>query len=60
MDIYQWAKDYNYCADYMDPHSGNIYKVQQYGKDLKINPNATISVYDSEGNYLGEAKRKEV
>ena len=57
-DIYQWAKDYNYCADYMDPRNGNIYKVQQYGKDLKADPNAKIAVYDSYGNYLGNVLKK--
>ena len=60
MDIYQYAESINYIADYMDMNTGHIYKIQEYGKNLKINPDATISVYDDNGNYLGEVKRKEV
>ena len=35
MNIYEWAEDFNYSADYNVIGSGIIYKVQDYGKDLK-------------------------
>jgi hypothetical protein len=56
-DIYEYAKDYN--ADYMDKH-GNIFKVQEYNHAVRSGlPTEGIKVYDSLGNYLGIAQRKD-
>lgn len=35
MDIFKWAEDYNYGADYMDPNTGYVYHLQEYGKLMK-------------------------
>ena len=35
MNIYDWAKNVNYAADYYDQTTGYIYKVQEYGDQLK-------------------------
>ena len=69
MDIYKYASFINYGADYYDFHTGYIYKIQDYGRDIKaslINPddeavrarvNRGIAVY--EGNTLiGYAQKR--
>ena len=62
MDIYAYANSINYGADYYDWTTGRIYKIQDYGRDIKAsndNPddeivrarvNRGIAVY--EGNAL--------
>ena len=35
MDIYAYANEMNYLADYYDPHTGYTYKIQDYGIALK-------------------------
>ena len=35
MDIYKYAEDIDYRADYMDPHTFNIYKIQEFGNIIK-------------------------
>ena len=35
MNIYEWAEDFNYNADYSEPARGTIYLVQEYGRKLK-------------------------
>lgn len=59
MDIYSYAEDINYSADYMDMTSGYIYKIQEFGDIIKQNPDTTekIRVTDSYGNTLGFARR---
>ena len=58
MDIYNYAKKYN--ADYHDPYTGNIYKVQEYNRAIKLGlPTTGIKVYDWQGNFLGVAVKKE-
>ena len=61
MDIYEYAKNINYNADYYDPHSGYIYKIQEYKRRLDEGiVDAKIRVVDSySGDTLGYA-RKEV
>ena len=52
MNIFDYAKEFN--ADYYDPRTGYIYKVQAYNKALKFGlPVEGIEVYDSDGNYVG-------
>ena len=34
MDIYQWAEENDYSADYYEWSNGLIYKVQEYGELL--------------------------
>ena len=49
----------NYVADYLDPHTGLIYKIQDYGKALKFGlPTPGIAVVDEDGNMLGYAQKK--
>jgi hypothetical protein len=52
MDIYEFAEKYNYGADYLDLHTGYIYKCTEYSEELGI------PVY-SDGELIGYAKRKE-
>lgn len=59
MDIYAYAKEMDYMVDYLDPHSGLIYKIQDYGKALKFGlPTPGIAVVDEDGNMLGYAQKK--
>ena len=58
MDIYKYAEDINYGADYYEMQTGQIYKIQDYGKELKENPDARIAVTDTQGNLLGYVKKK--
>lgn len=61
MDIYQYAKDIDYGADYYDSYTGMIYKIQDYGKCLKNGlPTRGIEVIDADGKSVGYAiKNKE-
>lgn len=58
MDIYNYAKSIDYAADYMPMDgSGYVYKIQEYGKQLKAgNTNAKIAVYQ-DGIFIGYAKK---
>ena len=58
MDIYKYAKDINYAADYYEMQTGQIYKIQNYGKEKDSNPNARIAVTDTQGNLLGYVNKK--
>lgn len=52
MDIFEYAKEFN--ADYYDPHTGYIYKVQDYNKRKKLGvPTNGIEVTDLVGNTVG-------
>lgn len=53
MDIYEFAEDLNYGADYYDTHTGYIYKCTEYTEDMP-----GIPVY-KDGTFIGYAKRKE-
>ena len=57
MDIYEYAETHN--ADYLDQHTGYIYKVQEYRnyEDVGL-PNPGIRVTNSYGKTIGYAKRK--
>ena len=59
MDIYKYAEDINYAADYMDPNTFNIYKIQEFGHFIKHDPDTTqkIRVTDMNGNTIGFARR---
>lgn len=58
MDIYEYAKMFD--ADYYDHKTGNIYKIQNYNKAVRLGlPTKGIEVYDCYGNFLGIAKKKE-
>lgn len=57
MDIYEYAKEYN--ADYYEPSTGYVYKVQDYNRAIKLGlPTNGIEVYDSFGNFIGYAQKK--
>ena len=36
MDIYEWAEENDYSADYFEWSTGLIYKVQEYGRLIKL------------------------
>ena len=57
MNIYDYAKHTN--ADYYDPHTGYIFKVQDYNAQVKfgLNPKG-IAVYDTEGKFVGYAAKQ--
>ena len=60
MDIYEWAEEHNYLADYYDQSTGYIYCIQEYATVKDTNPNARIRVIDElTGETIGFA-RKEV
>lgn len=56
-DIYEYAK--NFYADYFDPKTGYIYKVQDYNRCIKFGlPTPGIAVVDSyTGEIIGYAKK---
>ena len=56
MDIYKYAEEINYLADYYDCHSGLIYGIKEY-KDKGLE---RIPVYDPSLNnrIIGYAKKK--
>jgi hypothetical protein len=57
MDIFKYAKEFN--ADYYDPHTGNIYKVQNYNKCKKLGiPTEGIEVTNLEGVHIGTVLEK--
>ena len=53
MDIYKYAEEYDYSADYYDMNSGRIYKITE-----AENHNGKIPVYTLEGEFLGFAIKK--
>ena len=53
MDIYSFAKQYDYGADYYDHNTGYTYAIQEYGKILK-ELNA-----DKEDHHLTDDERKQ-
>ena len=58
MDIYEWAKKFDYGADYYDIATGYIYKCREYRDELlNGNTNAKIRITDSDGNTIGYAER---
>ena len=69
MDIYEYADSINYDADYYDFHTGYIYKIQDYGRDIKAsrdNPddeiicarvNRGIAVYEGDA-LIGYAQKR--
>ena len=57
MDIYAYAEEVNYLADYYDFHTGLIYKIQEYGA-VKNDPDAKIRVVDAmTGQTVGFARK---
>lgn len=57
MDIFEYAKEFN--ADYYDPVTGKVYKVQDYNKSKKLGiPVPGIEVIDIEGNSIGYVSEK--
>jgi len=61
MDIYKLVEEndmYQY-ADYLDMHTGYIFKTKEYCQRIKSgNINAKIAVYDTEGDFVGYAEKK--
>ena len=67
MNIYDYARSIDYSADYYDWNTGRIYKIQDYGRDIKAsndNPNDPsirarinrgIAVYEG-GALIGYAR----
>ncbi len=71
MNIYEWAEEYNYAADYMDHTTGRIYNVQEYGRVKRLHEKTNdpetfritqevldkgIEVYQ-DGHLIGYAKK---
>lgn len=52
MDIYKWAEEYDYLADYYDPHTGLIHKCTE----AKYH-DGKIPVYDAAGNFISFDKK---
>jgi hypothetical protein len=58
MDIYAYAESINWSADYMDMHTGYIYKIEEAGRYRKFfGIEVPIKVYDSSGNFIGVARK---
>ena len=58
MDIYKYAESINWGADYLDMHTGYIYKIQEAGNARKLfGIELPIKVYDSAGNFIGVAQK---
>lgn len=56
MDIYAYAKEINYSADYYDFHTGLIYGITEYGRCLKFGlPTKGIPVYEN-GTLISYAR----
>ena len=57
MDIYKWAEEHD--ADYMDPTTGYIYKVQEHNRMKKFfGIDSDIKVVDSmTGQLIGYARK---
>lgn len=59
MDIYKYAEEIDYMADYYDFHTGLIYGIQDYGRALKFGlPTPGIAVYE-DGKLIGYASKEE-
>lgn len=58
MDIFEWAKQFDYCADYYDQHTGVIYHCQEYGKALKFGLPTPGIRYSLNGETLGYLQPK--
>ena len=57
MDIYAYAEEIGYMADYYDFHTGLIYKIQEYGA-VKNDPDSKIRVVDAmTGQTVGFARK---
>ena len=57
MDIFNYAKSYD--ADYLGPHTGYIYKVQEYNRAKKFGlPTIGIRVIDTNGNLIGVVREE--
>lgn len=54
MDIFEWAEDNNWLADYYDSHTGRIYGCTEYKNDGAM---PGIPVYE-DGKFIGFAKKK--
>lgn len=60
MDIFKYAEDIDYSADYMDMNTGLIYKIKNYGLALKRGlPVYGIEVIDPDGASLGYVYKEE-
>ena len=58
MDIYKYAEETGYEADYYDMHTGYIYGVAEYNRARRFGlPVMPIKVYDQNGNLIGTARR---
>ena len=59
MDIYKYAEEIDWNADYMDPATGYIYKIQEAGRMKKFgfDPDPKIRVTDYSGNTIGYARK---
>lgn len=56
MDIYKQAE--NMDADYMDPNTGYIYRIQNYNRMKKLfGIDGKIEVVDSTGRTIGYARK---
>ena len=60
MDIYEYAKTINYNADYYDMYTGYTYRIQDYGREIKLGlPTNGIAIIDGTGTVIAYAKKKE-
>ena len=55
MNIFKWADEYNWMADYLDAVRGYIYKITAV-RDMRDH----IPVYTTEGDFIGYIHRNPV
>ena len=60
MDIYEWAEEYFWAADYYDQKTGNRYGIIEYKQHLDENdPLEGIPVYNPDNELVGYAKKRQ-
>ena len=58
MDIYKYAEDINYSADYYEMATGRTFHIKNYGLALKMElPTQGIAVSE-DGKFIGYARKK--
>ena len=59
MDIFKWAEENDYIADYYDHNTGYIYHVKEYGNALKFfGIDLPMKVTDINGNVIGHVHKE--
>ena len=59
MDIYKYAEDINYSADYYEAATGKLYHIRDYGIDLKRGFAFMGIPVTQDGMFIGWAERND-